>query len=62
MIIVINLFREKSENWKIYKRGNKISHFTKKKEDALIKKKYALRVVEKEKVESKGKTNEKKES
>jgi len=61
MIIVTNLFREKSENWKIYKRGAKISHFTKKQEDALIKKKYALRVVDKEKVESKP-NREKKES
>jgi hypothetical protein len=59
MILVTNLFREKSENFKIYRPGSKIAHFSKKREDELIKKKYALRVVEKEKVESKPKRSKK---
>lgn len=60
MILVTNFFFEKSEDNKPYKRGVKISHFTKKREDYLIGKGYALKVVEKkEKVEAEPTTSKK---
>ena len=60
MILVINLFQEKSEGNKIYRAKSKIGHFTKEREDYLIQKGYALRIVQKkEKVERKPKRNKK---
>lgn len=61
MILVTNFFFEKSEGNKGYKRGTKISHFTKERETYLIKKGYALKVVEKKEKKEGNPTTSKKE-